>query len=53
MSDQNYDANDMQHLEGLDAVRKRVGMYLGDSGTKGRTHTVFEILDNSVYEAIA
>lgn len=53
MSDQNYDANDMQHLENLDAVRKRVGMYLGSSDSRAKNHTVFEIFDNSVDEAIA
>lgn len=53
MSDQNYDANDMQHLEGLDSVRKRPGMFIGSTDSKGYTHLAFEIIDNSVDEAVA
>jgi len=48
-----YDANDMTALEGLEAVRKRPGMYVGTTDTKGRTHLCFEVLDNAVDEAIA
>jgi DNA gyrase subunit B len=48
-----YDASEMTHLEGLDSVRKRVGMYLGSNATGGLQHTVAEIMDNSVDEALA
>jgi DNA gyrase subunit B len=48
-----YGANDLQALEGLEAVRKRPGMYIGSTDTRGRTHLVYEILDNAVDEALA
>lgn len=48
-----YNANEMTHLEGLDAVRKRPGMYIGSTDTKGMTHLAYEIIDNAVDEAIA